>query len=195
MVAREYIKSASRKIYRFFRNPRRRRSSRVHRWLADRMFDRALWRPCEITVSRAVALGFFVGMFPIPFQMVVAGLLVAFLWTRAGLPVNLPTAVAAVWISNVATMAPIVYVQYRIGRWIDSWSPVPVVPGLDRAQALMIGVLLTAPIVAAIGFFGTRLLWNLIAKYLLHQAAPRQVVPVVRGGVAAGVGKVRRRVA
>jgi len=61
------------------------------------------------SICRAVWIGVFCAFLPIPFQMVVAGL--AALAAR----VNLPVAVAGVWITNPFTMGPLFYLCYKLG--------------------------------------------------------------------------------
>jgi uncharacterized protein (DUF2062 family) len=68
-----------------------------------------LWSTKETPLARATALGLFVGMLPLPGHMIMAGLLAIFF--RA----NLPVAVLMVWASNPITLAPITFLEYKIG--------------------------------------------------------------------------------
>ncbi|MEA2111026.1 MAG: DUF2062 domain-containing protein [Campylobacterota bacterium] len=64
------------------------------------------------TVSRAVAIGVFVALIPMPMQM----LLIVFL-----LPIfrfNAPIGLLMCWLSNPFTMPPIYYIEYLTGNWL-----------------------------------------------------------------------------
>lgn len=73
------------------------------------LHDPALLHPNRRTASIAFAIGLFWAFIPLPIQMAGAGLVA--LWLR----VNLPIAMATVWISNPFTMGPILYGQYWVG--------------------------------------------------------------------------------
>lgn len=81
------------------------------------LHDPALLYPNRRTASRALALGLFWAFIPVPFQMAGAALMA--LWLR----VNLPIAVAAVWLTNPLTMGPIFYAEYRLGAWLLGTPP------------------------------------------------------------------------
>jgi hypothetical protein len=72
--------------------------------------DPALWHIGRRGTCRALALGAFICCLPVPGHMVLA-VLGALYWR-----INMPVAVAAVWINNPLTFGPIYYVGYRLGR-------------------------------------------------------------------------------
>jgi len=74
------------------------------------LHDPNLWHLNRRSVSGATGIGLFLAFMPMPFQMVPAAALAIIL------RVNLPMAVAAVWISNPLTMGPMLYFQYRLGK-------------------------------------------------------------------------------
>lgn len=76
------------------------------------LHDPALLYPNRRTASRALAIGLFWAFVPVPLQMAPAALMA--LWMR----VNLPIAIAAVWVTNPLTMGPIFYAEYRLGAWL-----------------------------------------------------------------------------
>ena len=80
----------------------------VRKWL----LEPELWRFHRRAVSGAVFIGLFCAFLPVPFQMVVAGLLAVF--ARC----NVPIAVSLVWITNPFTFAPIFFFAYRLGAWL-----------------------------------------------------------------------------
>ena len=78
----------------------------------DWLLEPELWHFHRRAVSGAVFIGLFCALLPIPFQMVVAGLLAVF--ARC----NVPIAVALVWITNPFTFAPIFFFAYKLGAWL-----------------------------------------------------------------------------
>ncbi len=72
--------------------------------------DPALWHIGRRGTCRALALGAFVCCLPIPGHTIFA-VLGALYWR-----INMPVAVAAVWINNPLTIGPIWYGGYQIGR-------------------------------------------------------------------------------
>lgn len=128
------------------------------RWL----HDPNLWHLNRRSAAGAVAVGFFVAMLPPVGHMPAA----------AGLAilrrVNLPLAVAAVWISNPLTIPPISYAAYAIGAlamgqrpkgfdldfWIDpdNW--------LEVLSPFLLGSVLLGLAVGAVGYFGVQMLWR-----------------------------------
>lgn len=69
------------------------------------------------SMCKALALGVFVAFIPVPLQMLLAAL--GAIWIR----VNLPMAVATVWITNPVTMPPMYYFCYKTGAWLLGTEP------------------------------------------------------------------------
>lgn len=153
----------------------------MHNWVAEKVFDRELWTPSERSVARGMAIGLFVSMFLVPFQMVIAGALACYLHAVSGRRINLPVAVAAVWVSNPATYVPVFLLQRKVGLWIYQTLPIPALPRFPGTQAQLAGTVVTAVAACAIGYFGTILLWELISKYLLSPPVLRRI-PRIRKG-------------
>ena len=65
----------------------------------------------------AFSLGLFVAYLPFPGHMLIAGL------SALALRVNIPVAVASVWVSNPATMVPMFYAAYEVGRRLLRLDP------------------------------------------------------------------------
>ena len=63
-------------------------------------------------VGRAVLIGLFFALLPIPAQMFFVIAVAAFV------RFNIPIALAAVWLSNPLTMPFIYYAQYEFGSWL-----------------------------------------------------------------------------
>ena len=68
-----------------------------------------LWHLNRASVASGTAVGVFFAFLPLPLQMLMAAV------TAVVLRANLPVSVAATWVSNPFTIAPILLVQYRIG--------------------------------------------------------------------------------
>ncbi|MDA0813897.1 MAG: DUF2062 domain-containing protein [Verrucomicrobia bacterium] len=176
--AHDHYKRSSRKVYRLLRHPRRRRRSRFQNWLAERVFDRELWRPTRDTVAKGLAAGLFLAMIPIPAQMA-AGVAVAS--TKRW---NIPATVIGVWLTNPLTLW-IYYFPYRLGMAIFSAVGINVAGGRDvisninnadtllsfsnlsdaftTAQAWLVGCVITGSVVAAIGYALIYFLWDVFS--------------------------------
>jgi uncharacterized protein len=77
----------------------------------------AYWSLNRRSVTRAVALGMFVAFIPLPIQMPVAAVLA--LIAR----VNVPVAIASVFVTNPLTTVPVFYAAYRIGCLLLGLEP------------------------------------------------------------------------
>lgn len=128
------------------------------------MADPNLWHLNRRSVSLAFAVGLFCAFMPIPFQMVLAGLVAIML------RVNLPIAVVMVWVSNPFTIPPLFYFAYKIGtlalgmeplhfsfelslHWLGSmigeiWAP------------LLLGCFIVGSISALLGYFIVLNVWR-----------------------------------
>lgn len=74
--------------------------------------DPALWYIGRRGTCRALALGAFICCLPVPGHMVLA-VLGALYWR-----INMPVAVAAVWVNNPLTFGPIYYLGWMLGRFL-----------------------------------------------------------------------------
>lgn len=101
---------------RFFKrlipNPDRLREFRSLGFLGSILFEPNLWHINRHAVSRALLLGVFWCLIPIPFQTVPAA--ITAIWFNANLPLTLVT----LWISNPVTMGPMMYGAYRLGTLV-----------------------------------------------------------------------------
>jgi len=148
------------------------------RHLRDRWFlrpfdallhDPALWAIHRRSVVRALAVGLFVSMVPIPGQTALAGVLALLI------RVNVPVAVLATLFNNPVTMYPLFYLAYRIGTELLGVPPQPfdmelsiewLTAGLGRLwQPLLLGCLIMGTAIATVGFSILNLLWRLMLAY------------------------------
>ncbi len=149
---------------RYMPHPERIKSSRSLRFLGDLIHDPNLWHLNRHSVSRAMAIGLFWAMIPMPMQMLVAA--ACAIPARA----NLPIGVGLVWLTNPFTMPVIFYFNYRIGAWLmgtpafsmpEHWSLASVSHLLQTEwQPLYLGSLVAGLVFAALGFGLTLLYWR-----------------------------------
>ena len=99
-------------LKRYMPSPERIKQNKSLRFLGNVLHDPNLWHLNRHSVARAMAVGLFVGMLPMPMQMVVAAAI--------AVPVraNLPISVGLVWLTNPVTMPAIFFTQYKIGTML-----------------------------------------------------------------------------
>lgn len=85
---------------------------KLMRFFGQRTLNPLLWYVNRKSISRAVFIGAFFGLLPIPFHSVLIILVVLLL------EVNLPVALALAWLSNPLTLVPILYVGFWLGSKI-----------------------------------------------------------------------------
>jgi hypothetical protein len=143
---------------------------RLLRPFARHLTEPSLWRLNKRSVPRAVALGLFVGVL-IPFMHTVIAAIFA-IPTRA----NIAVAAAFTLLVNPLTIPPLYYAAYRVGAWELHHDASLVNPAaaerfsseLSRllfwihqaSGSIALGVLTIAFAAAAIGYFGSALVWR-----------------------------------
>lgn len=155
------------------------RSYRSLRIFGHRLHDPNLWHLNRRSVAGGLGIGVFVAFIPLPAQMLIAAALS--LWLR----VNLPLAVATVWITNPLTMPAIFYFTYRVGSWMLSSWPFDLLIDLSPADdwylrnlgsyggALLIGSLAVGVIAGLLTYGVMRLVWRLHVVSLLRRKRSR----------------------
>lgn len=123
-MKKRYLKLVRHSL-RALRHPRLRHRSWWQR-ITKPIRNRVLWIPCRDSVASGLAIGLFFSVIPMPFQMLPAILLAM---TVKG---NVPFAIAATWISNPVTAAPIIWSQNAIGRWLIDTCQIPMPGFLGR---------------------------------------------------------------
>lgn len=116
------------------------------------------------SISKAVAIGLFVAMLPIPGHTPLALLLGLLL--RA----NLPVALLAIWVVNPLTLAPILYGEYVLGNYLLGVNPGEFSLGSSWAEmrALMartwrpvwFGAIVSGLLLAVLGYGLTNAAWR-----------------------------------
>jgi len=117
------------------------------------------------SVAGGIATGLLICFYPIPGHMLIAAILAILL------RVNLPLAVAAVWVTNPLTMPAIFYLEYRLGAFILDIQPRNVSFELTPAwfkgtfmeiwPALFTGAFIFGLVSAIVSYGLIRLLWRL----------------------------------
>ncbi|MCA1805418.1 MAG: DUF2062 domain-containing protein [Xanthomonadaceae bacterium] len=142
-------------------------SMRRHKHLrhfGELLRNHSLWHLNRRSVSGGVAAGLFVAMLPLPFQMLIA----------AGIAilgcVNLPIAVAMVWVTNPLTMGPIYYFNYRAGALLLGKQPTDdhfratvtdlIGSMLHIWKPLLLGGVVVGLLLAVLGWILVRMLWR-----------------------------------
>lgn len=155
---------AKKLIRRYLPDPHKIRDHKHLRLFGTLLHDPNLWHLNRRSASGAFAIGLFMAFVPMPFQMIpAAGLAIL-------LRVNLPIAVALVWITNPITMPPVFYFCYNLGAWLLD-TPVHAVEfeisrewiGTELVRIwkpFLLGSFLVAAVSSALGYFGIRALWR-----------------------------------
>ncbi len=161
-------------VRRAFRALRHRRLRHRTWWkrITKPLFARHLWVPCRDSVAAGLAIGLFFSMMLMPMQMLPAALLSM----RA--KANVPFAVAACWLTNPLTTAPVMYGQFRLGGWMRESLGVPmpeflttvnfVVPKVGdlNAASYILGMLTTGVVLALCAYPLVHLFGVLLPQYL-----------------------------
>ena len=102
---------------RYMPDPTSIREHKSLRFFGKLLHDPNLWHLNRHSVARAMGVGLFAALIPIPMQMLLAAAL--------AIPVrgNLPIAVSLVWLTNPLTMPPVFFVTYMTGAWLLQVPP------------------------------------------------------------------------
>jgi uncharacterized protein (DUF2062 family) len=125
------------------------------------------------SVSGAVGIGLFMAFVPVPFQMVLAAL------SAVLARVNLPIAVAMVWLTNPITIPPMFYFAYRVGVWLLgtpehhfhfelSWQWLTESLGAVW-EPFLFGCFFVGSVLAVVGSIAVRTLWRLKVQQMWRQ--------------------------
>jgi hypothetical protein len=145
-------------------------NSRLHehphlRRLGHRLLAPDLWHLNRRSASGGVAMGLAVAFVPVPMQMVVAAVVAMVV------RVNLPLAVAMVWVTNPLTIPPLYWLAYEAGAWLLARPRLhaAAMPGLSWFvdmfgqiwQPLLLGLVILGAASGSLGYLAVRLLWRL----------------------------------
>jgi hypothetical protein len=149
---------------RYMPHPDRIRTHKSLRFLGTLIHDPNLLHLNRHSVSRAMAIGLFWAMIPMPMQMLAAA--ICAVPARA----NLPIAAGLVWLTNPLTMPPVFYCNYKVGAWLMD-TPVKAMPmELSLAwvrqmlnshwQPLFLGSFVVGIVIAILGYVATQSYWR-----------------------------------
>jgi uncharacterized protein (DUF2062 family) len=124
----------------------------------------ALWQINRHTVARAMGVGMFAALMPIPLQMLLAAVL------AIGARANLAISVSLVWLTNPLTMPVVFYCTYQLGTWLLR-TPARELPEsltwewingqlATLWQPFLLGSLVMGVLLGAMAYFTTLLYWR-----------------------------------
>ncbi len=149
---------------RYLPDPTSIREHKSLRFFGRLLHDPNLWHLNRHSVSRAMGIGLFAALIPIPMQMLLAAAL--------AIPArgNLPIAVSLVWLTNPLTMPPVFFVTYMTGAWLLQVPPrslpdsitVEWVTGQLATlwQPFLLGSVVCAIVLGLLGYCSTLLYWR-----------------------------------
>lgn len=157
------------------------RQHRALSFLGRLLHDPQIFHLTRHSAAGGMAAGLFCAFFPVPGHMLFAAI------AAIGLRVNLPIAVAAVWVTNPFTIPPLFYLAYRLGSAVLD-NPVEQVSFEISVEwlrttfvhiwpPLVTGCLVLAVVAAALGYAGVRLLWRLVVALRLRERRRRREQP------------------
>lgn len=166
-------------LNRFNLSPERLKSNKSLHLLGSSIEQPNLWHVNRHSIPRAVAIGLFWAMIPMPMQMLAAALC-AIPW-RA----NLPIAVGLVWVTNPITTPPIFYANYKFGALLLGTPAIQMPENLtlewfltiasEHWQPLYLGSLVIGIVLAVGGYFAAKYYWQWkISRNWLKRKRARQ---------------------
>ena len=148
----------------------------------DTLFHPALWHLNRRSAAGGVAVGLFCGLIPGPLQMLGAAIVCVFL------RVNLPLALVTTLYTNPITIVPLYLLAYEIGgltlgsggfstppalpewQWTDMMASMQAMSQwmMSLGAPLVLGLLVLASSLAAIGYATVRGLWSIYLRRAWH---------------------------
>ena len=151
-------------LKRFMPKPETLRDHKHLRMFGELLHKPNLWALNRKSAPGAFAIGLFVAWLPMPFQMVLAAALAIFF------NVNIPIAVALVWITNPLTMPVMFYGAYLLGAKLLHHTPQKFVfeanwHWIESSIAtigppFLLGCLVLGTVFALIGYVTINSLWK-----------------------------------
>jgi uncharacterized protein len=146
-------------------------------FFGKRLHDPNLWHLNRRSVAGGTAIGLFSAFILIPLHTVLAALL-AILFR-----VNLPLAIALVWITNPITMPPIIYFDYLLGSIL---LRIPLQPlefqfssqwFLTTLKPFLLGCIVLSTVSALAGYWVSIGLWRLQVNRLWRNRCRKRLQP------------------
>lgn len=156
-------------------SPQKVSSLKFMRIFGQRPLNPVLWYVNRRSIAKAVFIGTFFGLLPIPFHSIFIVAAILFF------EVNLPVGLALAWLSNPLTLVPILYVGFWIGtqifhvhminkdmmlgvlhqicNWVKHFGHGHI--DLSLAKILMSGLVIEAFVIAIVLYVLTEVFWRL----------------------------------
>lgn len=151
-------------LNRFNLSPERLKRNKSLHLLGRSIEQPDLWHISRHSIPRAVAIGLFWAMIPMPMQMLAAALC-ALPW-RA----NLPVSIGLVWLTNPITMPPVFYANYKLGSWLLGTPAIQMPDSITLEwivaitsthwQPLYFGSVVAGIVLAVLGYFSAKYYWQ-----------------------------------
>lgn len=152
-------------LKRYMPSPERIKESKSLRFMGSMLHDPNLWHLNRHSVARAMAIGLFVSMLPLPMQMLISASVA--MPARA----NLPISVGLVWLTNPVTMPMIFFAEYKVGTLLLGAPERSMPMELSMTwlmseihhiwQPLVLGSVVLGTIIAVAGYAATMLYWRI----------------------------------
>ncbi|MCL8306055.1 MULTISPECIES: DUF2062 domain-containing protein [Pseudomonas] len=149
---------------RYMPDPTSIREHKSLRFFGKLLHDPNLWHLNRHSVARAMGVGLFAALIPMPMQMLLAASL------AIPLRGNLPIAVSLVWLTNPLTMPPVFFVTYMTGAWLMQVPPrnlpdeITVQWVTDQLstiwQPFLLGSVVCGLVLGVFAYFATMLYWR-----------------------------------
>ncbi len=149
---------------RFLPDPASIREHKHLRFFGRLLHEPNLWHLNRHSVSRAMGIGLFAALIPVPLQMLLAASL------AIPLRGNLPIAVSLVWLTNPLTMPPVFFVTYLTGAWLLQVPPRTLPDSITMEwitgqlatlwQPFLLGSLVCGVALGLFGYGATLLYWR-----------------------------------
>lgn len=188
--AKGYFRRSVFKTYRFFKHPRKLKTRPFMRWFARHFLDKRVWKPTQHTFAGGMSIGMFITLQLLPIQMPAATILAAVF------RVNIPIAIIMCWVSNPVTMAVLVPLEYKVGKWaLALITKVPSTPFPARfpddmaemwialrehAPVMLFGGVLMGAVLAPLSYVVSYATWGAIDRWNKYRKQP--ALPLDKGG-------------
>ncbi|MCA1962646.1 MAG: DUF2062 domain-containing protein [Prosthecobacter sp.] len=182
-LVRGFFRRTVFKTIRFLKHPRKLKQSGVMRWFALHFLNKRVWKPTQHTLAGGVAVGTFITLQLLPIQMPSATVLAAIF------RVNIPVAIVMCWASNPFTLAALVPLEYKVGKWaLGLLTKVPTTPfpshlptdvaGMwmalkEHAPVMLFGGVVLGAVLAPIAYALTYLSWGWLQHWNRDRHEPR----------------------
>ncbi|MBQ0725685.1 MAG: DUF2062 domain-containing protein [Cycloclasticus sp.] len=156
-------------IKKYFPSPKAIKEHKHLKVFGNLLNDQNLWHLNRRSFAGAIAIGLFIAFIPLPTQMVIAAAVAIII------RVNLPVAVATVWITNPVTMPPMFYAAFWVGSLLMDmpastqafeFSFDALLSSLGHNwKPFLLGCFVLGSVSSALGYLSARAIWRwLIVK-------------------------------